>query len=202
MTPTAARRQAEQSHTLLDELIPTYDAASRHAIRVAASPARVYDAARGSDLGRPWLVQLLMGLRVGPARVAAALRGRPLPEAARGAHPSVGPVAFTIVAEVPGEEFVLGIMGRFWTISGGLVKADPSRLREPPPPGLAQGFWSFRVEPSGSGTALSTETRVRCGDSDTRRRFGRYWRIIGPGSALIRHSLLRQIRRRAERPAA
>jgi len=39
---------------LLDQVIPTYDVASRHTIRVAAEPARVYEAARQADFGRPW----------------------------------------------------------------------------------------------------------------------------------------------------
>jgi hypothetical protein len=106
------------------------------------------------------------------------------------------------MAEAPGEEFVLAIMGRFWTPSGGLVKASADQLRSPPPAGLAQGFWNFRVEPCGTGTILSTETRVRCGDPATRRRFARYWRIIRLGSALIRGSMLRHIRVQAEHRAA
>jgi hypothetical protein len=179
-------------HTLLDELIPVYDVATRHAIRVAANPARVYQAARHADLDDPWLVRVLMGLRLGPARLWAVLRGRPVPRR---------PAAFTLIAETPGEEFVLGIMGRFWTGTGGVVKASVAELREPPPTGLAQGFIGFRVEPSEAGTLLSTETRVRCGDAATRRRFARYWRIVRPGSGLIRSSLLRHIRARAERRA-
>ena len=183
---------------LLDELIPTFDAGARHTIRVRADPARVYEVARHADFGRPWLVRCLMAVRVGPARLAAVLRGRSVPERCEdGAH-SVGPVGFTVVAEAPGEEFVLGIIGSFWTLTGGLVQASAAELRNPPPAGLAQGLWNFRVEPSGAGTTLSTETRVRCGDPLTRRRFARYWRIVRPGSALIRRSLLRDIRRQAE----
>lgn len=181
--------------TLLDDLIPAFDASSVHAIRVSADPARVYQAARHAEFGRPFLVRVLMGLRACPAwpaskRLAGGIAGT--------AHPSVGPVAFTVVAEAPGHEFVLGVMGRFWTPTGGLVKAGPAELREPPPAGLAQGFWNFRVEPSGSGTELSTETRVRCGDPATRRSFLRYWRVIRLGSGLIRRSLLQHIRRQAE----
>ena len=106
--------------------------------------------------------------------------------------------AFTVVAERPGEEIVLGIMGRFWTPTGHVVAAEPARFRSAPPPGLAQGFWNLRVEPTAGGTLLSTETRVRCGDPDTRRRFLRYWRVIRPGSGLIRRSLLRRIKSSAE----
>jgi hypothetical protein len=103
---------------------------------------------------------------------------------------------------VPGEEFVLGIMGRFWTPTGGVVTASADRFRQLPPAGLVQAFWNFRVEASGSGTELSTETRVRCADAATRRQFMRYWRFIRLGSALIRGSMLRHIRATAERRAA
>ena len=184
--------------TLLDDLIPAWDAASRHSIRIAADPARVYEVARHADLGSPRLVRALMALRLGPARLAARHRSRTAP-ATFDRAPAVGPVGFTVLGEIPGEEFVLGIMGRFWTPTGGLVKAGPAELRAPPPAGLAQGFWNFRVVASGSGTELSTETRVRCGDPATRRSFLRYWRVIRLGSGLIRGSLLRQIRRQAER---
>jgi hypothetical protein len=196
------KTSAAETDTLLDEVIPTYDVASKHTIWVAADPGRVYEAARHADLRRPWLIRLLMGLRAGPAWLAATVRGRAGRAASTDGLPTVRAVAFTMMAEVPGEEFVLGIMGRFWTPTGGLVRASAAQLRAPPPAGLAQGFWNFRVEPCGAGTTLSTETRVRCGDSTTRRRFGRYWRIIRLGSALIRGSLLRDIRRQAERRAS
>jgi hypothetical protein len=172
--------------TLLDEIVPTYDARSRHTIRVAADPARVYAAARDVDLGSTWLVRLLMGVRLIPAWVAGA-RG-----------PLVSLPRFTVVAEAPGEEFVLGIMGRFWTPAGGLVIASPEQFRLMPPAGLAQGIWNFRVKPNGTGTELSTETRVRCADEATRRQFRRYWRVIRLGSGLMRRSMLRHIRSEAE----
>jgi len=107
-----------------------------------------------------------------------------------------------LIAEAPGEEFVLGIMGRFWTPSGGLVPATADTFRLPPPAGLAQGIWNFHVSPKADGTELSTETRVRCGDEATRRHFGRYWRIIRIGSGLIRGSMLRHIRSAAQQGVA
>jgi hypothetical protein len=42
---------------------------------------------------------------------------------------------------------------------------------------------------------LTTETRIRCADAATRRHFRRYWRLVGPGSGLIRHAILGQVRR-------
>ena len=167
---------------LLDDLVPRYDVYSRHAIWVNASPAVVYEAARHVDLGRPWVVRLLMGVRLMPAWLATG------PRWARnrvGAQRPGGAAAFTLIAESPGEEFVLGI----WAASGrqrAVVTATAERFRDLPPSGLAQAVWNFRVRSRGVGTELSTETRVRCGDEVTRPTIGRYWRIIRLGSGLIR----------------
>jgi hypothetical protein len=188
---------------LIDTIAPTCDVSARHAIWIAAAPGHVYEVARRLDVGRSSLVRLLMGLRAVPAVLAFVLRNRrPMRSMASGeCSIREGAVTFTLVAEAPGEEFVLGLMGRFWTLSGGVVPATADRFNQPPPAGLAQALWNFRVRPSGAGTELSTETRVRCGDEATRRRFSRYWRIIRFGSGLIRRSMLRQIRAVAERRA-
>jgi hypothetical protein len=67
-------------------------------------------------------------------------------------------------------------------------------------PGLAPGAINFRLADVGNGeTLLTTETRVYATDASTRRRFAPYWRLIYPGSSLIRVMWLRAIRRRAEK---
>lgn len=185
---------------LLDSLAPAYDVSARHRIWIAAPAEHVYDVARAMDLGRPWLVRVLMAVRVLPALPLLMLRAARAPGAViRGGRTgAVCAVPFTLVAEAPGQEFVLGIVGRFWTLTGGVVPAGPDQFRQPPPAGLAQAFWNFHVAPSGNGTALSTETRVRCGDEATRRSFMKYWGMIRVGSGLIRRSMLRHIRAAAE----
>ncbi len=181
--------------------MPTYDVSSRHSIWIAASPAEVYDVARHADLGSPWLVRVLVGLRTMPAGLGALFRGARLnPRTMQ--EKRVGRVPFTVIAEARGEEFVLGIMGRFWTPTGQVVSASAGEFRHLPPAGLAQGMWNFRVNPSGDGTTLSTETRVRCADPATRRQFLRYWGIVRVGSGLIRRSILRHIRSEVERRGA
>jgi hypothetical protein len=58
---------------------------------------------------------------------------------------------------------------------------------------------NFRIEDAGpTACTLTTETRVYATDASTRRRFAGYWRVIYPGSALIRRMWLRAIARRAE----
>jgi hypothetical protein len=78
--------------------------------------------------------------------------------------------------------------------------ADFAALAEP---GYAKAALNFLIEPDAADPStclLSTETRVFATDPATRRRFAAYWRIIYPGSALIRLEWLRAIRRRAESP--
>ena len=58
---------------------------------------------------------------------------------------------------------------------------------------------NFRLVPDGrGGSVLSTETRVFAPDAGTRRELATYWRVIHPGSALIRRGWLDAIRQRAE----
>jgi hypothetical protein len=60
--------------TLLDDILPICDVASRHSIRIDATPGRVFQAVRTVDLGRPLLIRVLMGICSVPARTAVMLR--------------------------------------------------------------------------------------------------------------------------------
>ncbi len=185
-----------ESGTLLDQLAPNWDVRSRHTLWIAAEPDHVYRTARRIDLEGSWPVRALMAVRAAPAAVAMLFRRHQRP--VRPGLQRIGGATFTLLAEVPGSEFVLGLTGRFWTATGGLVAADAEQFRQPAPPGQAQAFWSFHVVPSHGGTQFYTETRVRCGDDVSRRHFTRYWMIVKFGSDITRWSILRQIRRLSE----
>ena len=69
-------------------------------------------------------------------------------------------------------------------------------------PGFANATMNFRVEEPGSGTSrLITETRVFATDRTALRRFTPYWRIIFPGSAILRSPGSARSRRGPKRPA-
>lgn len=58
---------------------------------------------------------------------------------------------------------------------------------------------NFLVTPDEhGGSNIATETRVFANSDSARRRFAIYWRIIHPGSDIIRRMWLRAIKRRAE----
>ena len=61
---------------------------------------------------------------------------------------------------------------------------------------------TLRVEPIDYQTArVYTETRVQTFGRRAGRLFRLYWLAIGPFSGLLRRSLLRQVKRNAERSA-
>jgi hypothetical protein len=65
--------------------------------------------------------------------------------------------------------------------------------------GAIKMAFDFYVEDAGGGwSTISTETRVLAIDDSTRRGMARYWRLIVPGSGLLRRQWLDGIRRRAE----
>jgi hypothetical protein len=184
--------------TRLDEVMPRYQFAEHHATHVRALPDRVFSAIRAVTADEILLFQTLTRIRrfgrPGPESVLNAPERMPLLEVATS-------TSFLVLAEEPDHELVIGT----------LVLA-PSGLRSPSSPtaedfrrlegpGFAKAAMNFLVERDTEGSRVSTETRVFATDEATCRRFARYWRLIRPGSGLIRRTWLRAIRRRAEAPA-
>lgn len=191
---------------LLDEWLPGVPAPvaiERHATYVRSSSAAVYAALWRADLGGP-IVRVLLALRVLPAALGGSRAARERLAALRTGSERLtlqGFVdwGFTVLAEQPEREIVLGLTGQFWKLGGGLAPTAAVTFRHGPPPGYAQAAWNFTLTPaSPAGTWLTTETRVRCGDATARRRFRPYWLLVRPFSGLLRRVILGAIRREAE----
>jgi hypothetical protein len=64
-------------------------------------------------------------------------------------------------------------------------------------PGYAKIAFNMRVEAAEPGWCkVSTETRIRATDQAARSAFTRYWRVVYPGSALMRLMWLGAVERR------
>ena len=96
------------------------------------------------------------------------------------------------------DELVLGAIGRFWKAEGEILRVGSDEFVTFAEPGFAKAVMNFHVRAVPGGTVMTTETRVRATDDEARRKFRRYWRVVMPGSALIRRAWLRAIRKRAE----
>ena len=99
---------------------------------------------------------------------------------------------FVILAEVPDEEIVIGVAGRFWRPDGGRclgLTADDFAVYSRP--GYAKVAWNFRLRAdSPENTVLSTETRIKCFGLAALWKFRLYWSRVGPFSGLIRRQFL------------
>ena len=164
-------------------MLPQYDVRERHEIDVDAPAERVFAAVRETTFAEMPLARMLFRVRGLPAAAA-----RPVFDQL--------PKGFAVLAEEPGSELVVGGIGQPWKLSGGEMRSADVRSFDTP--GYARMVMNFHLE----GRTLSTETRVALTDERSRRLFRRYWRVVRPGSGLIRRAWLRAIKRRAERSAA
>jgi hypothetical protein len=183
----------------LEELVPEYDFGEAHSVRLAAPPESALRAVELVGLGEMPLVRLLFAVRSVPAYVAGK-RGLPS-DAMEPLYGQMLDFGFVPIAEEPGQELVFGGIGQMFEVSGGLRPdfRDATEFVAFREPGYAKVAMNFSVGLVDAGTELCTETRVVATDADSRRRFGRYWRVIRPGSALIRRNWLAAAERRAER---
>ena len=181
--------------TLLDEVLSECDYRSRHERHVEASAEDVAGALERYrwDRDSSPLVRLMFRLR-GLSAPSGSLR-----DALTGS-------GFTVLAERPGEEIVVGTIGRFWTLRERQNMQAPRDLEDFQTfdrPGWAKGAMTVRVEPrEGRSSTLVTETRVLCMDDRARRLFAPYWALIKLFSGWIRRDLLGGIARIAEKSAA
>lgn len=184
---------------LLDMVMPAWDVRDAHRLRIGAPPERVYAAVKAVTVADVPVMMFLLGVRTLPARLTGGRRrvraaDRPLLEGILGE-------GFTLLAERPAQELVVGTIGQFWKLRGGARReaGDAEAFAGFREVGFAKAAMNFMLRPVEGGTLLSTETRVAATDAAARRAFRRYWRVIYPGSALIRWVWLRAIKRRAER---
>jgi hypothetical protein len=182
----------------LDGLLPHFEVDQIHTRRVAATPAAALAAVRAATPGEMPLVLLLYALRSAPALLTRRRRGLPRDKDRPQWEQMLESGFVSLVSEE--DEIVLGYAGQPWKLAGGsrLGVSSAEEWERFSAPGYAKAVMGFRAEAADGGTLLTTETRVLATDQAARRRFGRYWRVIRPGSSAIRRSWLRAAARRAE----
>jgi hypothetical protein len=190
--------KVETAETRLDGFMPLWQFSERHTISIAAPPARVFEAIKNVRANEIALFNALTWIRRG---------GRRLPESILNAGDSAPLLdvatrsGFIYLADDAPRELVVGTVvvaprGRRGTLT-------PQTFNTQLQPGFAVAAMNFVVTPDGPNASIvSTETRVFANSPIARRRFARYWRVIYPGSALIRRMWLRAVKRRATDPSA
>jgi hypothetical protein len=182
---------------LMNRLLPKWQFAERHALQLDhITAAQAYASiVPGLSADDPWIQQAI-ALRELPGRLlrSLGLSRNTLPPQAFGFH------SFTCLGQVPEQEVVFGLAGRFWQMDYGLCPvADAAAfaaLTDQP-----RLLLNVCVEPLDEHRCrLITHTRVHCPTDAQRRRFAPYWYAIRPVSGLIRQRLLHRIARVAKAP--
>ena len=175
--PPAPAHRSTRAPSRIDEILPEFQFEEFHERLVRASPEAVDAAIRSVPAEEILFFRAFTFLR-NPARAF----GHQPPNILN--PPSKVPIldvalksGFRLLADDPGHEIVLGTLV-----------------------GRAKAVMNFRIEKTPEGCRLTTETRVFASDAASARTFARYWRVIQPGSALLRRTWLRAIAARAEGP--
>jgi hypothetical protein len=191
------RRHVPAQVSQLDAVMAEFDFDEHHEVLVAAPPERVMAAVRASTESDIAIADALMrvrafayGKRLPPADARVAER----PILDQMTRPGGG---FVRILDTP-TEIVAGMAGRPWANQGGRGVHDADTWRAFHEAGSIRVAFNLRAEAAGNGqTRLLTETRIQATDDDARRRMARYWRLIYPGSGIIRRVWLNAIAARA-----
>ncbi len=179
----------------LDDFAPAFHFREHHETLIDAPAADVFAAIQSTTASEIALFQSFTWIR---------RFGRPGAESIMNApeHLPILEVAtrttFLKLAERPSREVVIGSVVMAPPGFRRRHVATPEQFKTIALPGFAVATLNFMIAQEGAMTRLTTETRVVATDNWTLRRFTAYWRVIYPGSAILRMTWLRAIKRRAE----
>jgi hypothetical protein len=192
---------------LLDRVLDDFQFTRLESVVVDGDPRTVYEVARGIDLMD--IHSPLFDMVTRARGIADRVRHRTHPEPASmrvadlfdaDAAPSDQP--WVGLAEDPGREMVFGAIGKVWKPS---VEWRPVQAQDFPgfdEPGWAKIAANLVVHAYGTHRSLlSYEARTACTDTETTRKFARYWTVVSPGAGLVLRTALRAIKATAEREA-
>lgn len=197
----------------LDAFIPNYDITLKHSIRIEASASNVYRAMkeiRFQDFSP--VVNMLFALRALPERLFKT----DYPDITnKDNYKSNDPFfeqlfsrGFVILADNDELELVFGLIvpgeiGRFWKKSADTLREvnSPEEFMEFNHPDYVKVVSNFLISATDTDgfVSLSTESRIEPLSLRAKKKFTPYWRVIHPGSSLIRYFWLRAIKHRAEK---
>ena len=181
---------------LIDQFLPVYDESKSYETTVRASSEKVYSSLKQIDIHESRIIRGLFFLRGLPALFTAKNNSTKK----KLTFDDITHSGFLLLKEKPNEEIVIGVVGQFWKLTGNIRRdVMPEKFSEFYEPGFAKAAWNFQLKEDKDGeTQLSTETRIQCFGDDSKKKFKRYWRLIGPFSGVIRKEILKIVKRSAE----
>jgi hypothetical protein len=188
---------AGEADALLDRFMPEYEVAERHHIRVAAPAAITFAAACEQDLMDVPLVRAIFKAREIVLGSEPDTVARP-----RGLLALTKSLGWGVLADVPGQEVVMGAVTQPWYADVVFRPLPPEEFAAFNEPDYVKIVWTLRADPVGPHESVfRTETRVATTNAGARTKFRWYWARFSPGIILIRRVMLGLLRSDAERRA-
>ncbi len=180
---------------LLDRFMPEYDLVERHSIHIAAPAPVTFLALSDMDLNESRVIRAIF-----KARELLLGADREPKSRAHGLVAMTRELGWGVLAEVPGQEIVMGAVTQPWKANVEFRSLPPDLFASFAEPGYVKIVWTLRADPvSGRESIARTETRVLAIGAEARGRFRAYWYRVSPGIILIRKIALRLAKREAER---
>jgi hypothetical protein len=193
----ASTTTVSERTSLLDGAMPQYEFVEHHQIRVHAPVERAYAALQAVTPDELAAYPILM-------KVRNAVMGRSWSRP-QGPSPAIiaifsDPRSGYMLIQRSDREMVFGGIGLVRSTGEKPVLASPAVFASFDQRGCAKVAFNLKVDDAGNGsTTVSTETRLHALDPESRRATAVYWRLIYPGSGMLRTMWLQAARNRAEK---
>jgi hypothetical protein len=188
----ASMVRVAQFRTRLDDVMPEYQFSETHSARVHSQPEQAMEAVRQSTFGDMKALATLLKIRGAALRIPDT-GGLPQDKRVLDAFSAPGVVLGGSEHEIV-VCWIADLRAKRLADVGTLQEFADYREQS----AIKMAF-NFNVEDAGEGwSTISTETRVAALAESSRRGMARYWRLIVPGSGLLRRQWLDGIKRRAE----
>jgi hypothetical protein len=196
--------RSSRPHQRIDDFMPEYQFYEYHEMSIDAPADAVCKALKEVTFTDIPVAVWLM-------RIRAMAAGQFAQPPSNGTKPYVNPFSKPILELLsqPGAgfltlenndpyEYVGGFAGKPWAKDTPLALANPDEFQAFQLAGNIKVAFNLHVIGMNNGTSrLTSETRIIGLDASARKMFSRYWRVIYPGSAIIRRVWLDAIAERA-----
>ena len=173
---------------LIDDFMPNFEFSDAQKANINAGRAQVFRGIKTFNMGDSTSIRWLFKMRGIPTENLTIS--------------DFEKANFKILAEKPDEEVVLGLIGEFKSLTGGLVQIESDKFRDFNHAGFIKAVWNLAVTETANGkSSLTTEIRIHPTDAGSLSKVKTYWGMLKPPSQMIRKEILKLIKKQAEREA-
>ena len=168
---------------MLDKYLKTYHFSEYHEIHIQSPVRVIYPLIKTINFKKSSLIRLLFALRGLPPKMNSI--------------DGFSEQGFILLEEKADREMIIGFC--FGIAMKETKRVASDQFASFDDGSTIKGVWNFKLQKSGNGNVLSTETRVFCPTRMTKLFFAFYWFCISYFSGLVRMEILKLVKKEAER---